>query len=146
MSYTRKISRYKAVKALIVKRGKVLVLKKKGFIGGEYDLPGGRKKFGESDEEALKREVYEEVGLNIKIIRELNRWKLKLSQKGLVLDGKTYLCESGENEINLSQEHTDGKWISIEELYEARLPSWLREALINYEKIASKSDSQKQTW
>jgi len=51
------LKKYKAVKALIQYKNKFLLLKKEDFIGGEYELPGGRKKPQENDESALKREV-----------------------------------------------------------------------------------------
>ena len=54
------------VKALIVKEGKVLVLKEKDIRGtGDeiYDLPGGRIEDEESPEETLGREIKEELGV-----------------------------------------------------------------------------------
>lgn len=55
------------VYGLYVKDDKVLVIKKsKGPYVGKYDLPGGRIEFGESLEEALKREFLEETGTEVK--------------------------------------------------------------------------------
>ena len=66
------LKKYKSVKALTQYKNRFLLLKKEDFIGGEYDLPGGRKNPQENDESALKREVKEETGLDIKIIKLLN--------------------------------------------------------------------------
>ncbi|MDF2550539.1 MAG: hypothetical protein K0S07_1606 [Chlamydiales bacterium] len=41
----------------------LLVLKKKGPYRGQWDLPGGKIEFGERPDEALVREIHEEVGL-----------------------------------------------------------------------------------
>lgn len=50
-----------AVKAVIVKDDKALVLKEASRFSG-FDLPGGKIDENESIEEALKRELYEELG------------------------------------------------------------------------------------
>lgn len=61
---------------MIIKDGKVLLGKRKGSHGqGEYAWPGGHMEYMESFEECAKREVMEEVGIeigNIKFLRLLN--------------------------------------------------------------------------
>lgn len=52
------------VRTIIGIDGKILVCKKRGKK--YYFLPGGHVEFGESAKEALKREIKEELGLNIK--------------------------------------------------------------------------------
>jgi 8-oxo-dGTP pyrophosphatase MutT (NUDIX family) len=58
----------KAVRAVVIKDNKILMahLEKTD----EYKFPGGGKEENETIEEALKREVLEEVGYNIKKINE----------------------------------------------------------------------------
>ena len=55
------------VKALIVNQGKILMVKER--IEGRiiHDFPGGGVDYGEDLKKALKREVFEEIGLEIKI-------------------------------------------------------------------------------
>lgn len=118
-----------AVKALIKYDEKFLVLKKEGFVGGNYDVPGGRKKKDEDDESTLKREVAEEVKLDIDIIRLLNDWEMDLPTKGFHLSGKTYLCSVDSDVIYLSDEHYEYKWFSKQEILDANIPFWLREAI-----------------
>lgn len=49
---------------LIIEDGKILLIKKFGGpYNGKLDLPGGTIEFGEFPEEALKRELMEEVGI-----------------------------------------------------------------------------------
>ena len=54
------------VYGLIIKENKILLIKKNGGpYDGKYDLPGGTIEFEESIEEALIRELKEEVGIDI---------------------------------------------------------------------------------
>ncbi len=58
------------VAGLIVKDGKVLLGKRLGKHGrGTWGPPGGKLEFNEEFEDAVKREVLEETGLKIKVIR-----------------------------------------------------------------------------
>lgn len=52
-----------AHKAIIVKDNKVLLVR--SDKGGHWDIPGGRIHVGERPNDALKREVKEELGLDI---------------------------------------------------------------------------------
>jgi len=123
------LKKYKAVKALIRYKNKFLLLKKEDFIGGEYDLPGGRKNPQEDDESALEREVKEETGLKIKIVKLLNSWSLDLPEKGIHLDGKTYLCESYSDKVKIGEEHSGYIWVTKECLKKCNIPSWLEDAI-----------------
>ena len=52
--------------ALVVKDNQILLIKKKGGpYDGKLDLPGGTIEFCETPEEALKRELMEEVGIEV---------------------------------------------------------------------------------
>jgi mutator protein MutT len=51
---------------LIIQDGKILLIKKVGGpYDGKLDLPGGTIEFGERPEDALKRELMEEVGIEV---------------------------------------------------------------------------------
>lgn len=52
--------------ALVIKDNQILLIKKHGGpYDGKLDLPGGTIEFGERPEETLKRELMEEVGIEV---------------------------------------------------------------------------------
>jgi len=68
---------YVATKALIVKGKKILIIKrssKEDVYASEWDLPGGKVRFGEHPIDSIKREVFEETKLKIEVIRPLDVW------------------------------------------------------------------------
>ena len=80
-----------------MKDGKVLLSKRnsKRKEWQKWEVPGGIVEFGESVEDAVKREVKEELGIDIEILQPLdyifsNIWKLEDEQIHVVLVG--YLC------------------------------------------------------
>lgn len=51
---------------LVIENDEILLVDKVGGpYDGKLDLPGGSLEFGETPEEALKRELQEEVGINV---------------------------------------------------------------------------------
>ena len=62
-----KIDKHIGVYGLIIKDDRILLIKKKtGPYDGKLDLPGGGLEFRERPEDTLKRELKEEVGIDIK--------------------------------------------------------------------------------
>jgi len=66
-------------KILLVKRGTVAF---KGF----WALPGGRVDAGETVEEAIVREVKEETGLYVKVVRKIGEYRETGVQDGIKYD------------------------------------------------------------
>lgn len=52
----------------------LLVTQAYGFFKGKFDLPGGGIEFGESVEEALRREFAEEVGMAFESAASIGNW------------------------------------------------------------------------
>jgi len=64
-----------AVKGLIVKDGKFLILRQKLKSGKIFwDLPGGRIKYGEDAAESLKREILEEINIDTEVGKPIAVW------------------------------------------------------------------------
>ena len=107
-----------AVKALIVSNGKFLIIRRSSQARhkeGAWDFPGGRLEFGESAEDALIREVSEEVGLDISYKRIIGSWTFMKNESTQVV-GLTFLCKTLTDKVILSHEHDDFIWISEQEI------------------------------
>lgn len=100
------------VKGILLKNGKSLIMKRADddeIGGGTWEFSGGKLNFGESPQEALKREFFEETGLEVQIEKLLYVTSFKTNpNRQVVLI--TYLCECGDCEIKLSSEHSDFMW------------------------------------
>lgn len=61
-----------AAKVAIIEKGKVLMVRAaRGLTKGYWNLPGGFIGYGEHPEESAKREVEEELGLRVQLVRLL---------------------------------------------------------------------------
>lgn len=108
---------YVGVKGFITKDGKILLLQKAGE--GFWEAPGGRIDGDETIEEALSRELHEEVP-NIKDIEIKDILGAHRLQKDI--DGDTslvlmyYLVRADiDGEPELSDEHDDYMWADRDE-------------------------------
>ena len=74
-----------------------------------------RLEFGESPQEALKREFKEETGIDVEVKKLLYVTSFKTSpNRQVVLI--TYLCDCINCDVKLSLEHSDCMWANREEV------------------------------
>lgn len=85
---------------------------------GKYMLPGGRIDTGENHLVGLKREIKEETGLDIEPIRPVftKEWSPTIAGVKSQIVAIFYLCKPINNDVVLSEEHDEYRWISEEEL------------------------------
>ena len=103
-----------SVKAFINNgKGKVLVLK--DASSSWIDLPGGHLQDGETTEEGLKREVYEETGLSVTKYEELFTHDLPLGIPPKTRPIVFFECIAN-GILRLSKEHTNYMWAGLEDL------------------------------
>lgn len=111
-----------SVKGLVVKDGKVLLLKEAPSLGGMWELPGGGLDFGEDIHEGLRREIEEEMGIKVTKIAErpLYSWTWRfLNKRGmdwyysLVL---VYQIELENFDFKISEECQDIGFFGKEEM------------------------------
>lgn len=129
-----------AVKAIIKKGNEFLIIKKSNtetVTPNNYDIPGGRIKFGEDVETALIREIKEETGLNINIKCPTNVWTFKVKDD-FQLVGITFLCEFVSGDLLLSEEHESFEWLTSKDIFNREFPKWL---IKEFNKIRLKKDN-----
>lgn len=121
-----------AAKAVIIRDEKVLLLKRSEeeqknsrFLQKEpWDLPGGGIRFFETAERGLHREILEETGLQVTIIRPIALFEdIRPLLHFTVI---TYLCIYGKGDVVLSSEHNSYCWLSLSEMEENQVPQWLQ--------------------
>jgi 8-oxo-dGTP diphosphatase len=96
------------------------------FRPGSWDLPGGNVLFGVLHEDSLKEEISEEAGLTIK--GELHPLKVWTTFKdGIYHIIIGFKCTATSDEITLSHEHTDFKWVTKDEFMELESADFLQE-------------------
>ncbi len=73
----KKIPEYNVVTGIIWKNDKFLIMlrENKKHLGGLWEFPGGKIKNGENFKDALKREIFEECGLNANIENKIGSFK-----------------------------------------------------------------------
>jgi len=80
----------------------------------KWEFPGGKLENGETLEECLRREIKEELGLDIKILEQLPSNTHKYSDKK-VIKLIPFRCSLQTSEIDL-KEHLKIEWASIFQL------------------------------
>ena len=73
-----------------------------------WEFPGGKVNNDESFENALKREILEELSINIKINNKISSERFR--DEKINVEVHYFLCEKLDEEIILS-EHEDMKWV-----------------------------------
>ena len=105
------------VAAVIFREGKVLCVQRaeheKEYISLKWEFPGGKVKVGESREEALVREIEEELVVEIHELQYLTTVEHSYPDFHLTMHAYTCALKAGEVEL---REHLDLKWLAVEEL------------------------------
>jgi len=99
--------------AVIERDGKLLSAKRPlgRQLAGKWEFPGGKVEPHETDEQCVVREVYEELGARVQIIRKLNEVPIEGSYLCLV----PYLCRLVLGEPQ-PLEHEALQWVTPEQL------------------------------
>lgn len=80
----------------------------------KWEFPGGKVEENESPQEALKREIREELECEVKIENKLCEFEYDYPDFKLEMD--LYLCELKEGNEPKALEHNQIKWISPDEI------------------------------
>ncbi len=96
-------------KILCVQRGPA----KYAYISQKWEFPGGKVEEGETKIEALKREIREELHMEISVDAFLTTVQHSYPDFHLTMD--TFLCSCVDPTLTLT-EHSDFKWLDKSEL------------------------------
>jgi len=135
----KKMRMYVVTKALIVKGKKILIIKrssKEDVYADEWDLPGGKVKFGEHPIASIKREVFEETKLKIEVIKPLDVWTFFKDRETQVI-GITFLAKPITSKISLGKEHTNYKWILPKDIDKYKIHEGIKETVKKFLKMVN---------
>ncbi len=87
--------------------------------GGYWEFPGGKVEAGESVEQAMARELNEEVGIDVIQQQSFEHLEYDYPDKSLTFDFITVTEFSGQP---YGREGQEGLWVDIKQLAEYRFP------------------------
>jgi len=101
--------------AVIEKDGKILIARRmRAFMGYHWEFPGGKLEENETLEECLKREIREELGIEISVGRLISSRKHVLNcQSAIML--YAYQAQPLSGDITLT-DHDEIAWVSPRDL------------------------------
>ncbi len=113
------------VTAVIVKEDRVLLMKRKKANKEYWLFPGGRVEVGESEQEALEREILEETSLKLVASQQKGSFEGRGETNPIYLcqvaDGIARLHEnSPENMLNSVEDHYELVWLDITKVLKLR--------------------------
>jgi len=100
-----------AVYALIRDKNNYLFIRRslRDTMPGEWELPGGKIDFGEEPKESLMREVREEAGLDIEVLKPVSVVSIVVPDRQILRVVYNAVLK-GPGKVTLSAEHIAFKW------------------------------------
>ena len=125
---TRRALWIPVVTALIKKNGKVLLGQRPqgNSLPGQWEFPGGKIELGETPEEALKRELQEELAIDAEIGPLKIAYTHSYKDRGILLLFYEVLFWRGEPK---TAQHTELRWVDPNEMKNIDIPEANRKIL-----------------
>lgn len=119
--------------AIIEKDGRILVAQRNalGSLPLKWEFPGGKLEEGETETEALAREIMEELSVEIEIHAKLRATSRDDGWREIVLI--PFICSLPESEKIFLTEHEEMRWLSREEFYSVDWAEADRKVVRTYE-------------
>ncbi|RXJ73592.1 thiamine-phosphate phosphorylase [Veronia nyctiphanis] len=109
------ISPIRVVAGVVVKSGKVLLTQRRDKNGqqGLWEFPGGKVEPGETDQQALERELDEELAIKVEVSEQIVETLHHYEDKSILLC--SYLCRWIDGDIELRY-HQNLAWVNENEV------------------------------
>lgn len=131
-----------AVGAVIANpQGQILLIKRSSKLDwhpGEWELVYGRLAQHEDPKLGLKRELLEEVGLEVVVGQVLRVWHLYRGHEDTAeneLIGITFATTTTQTEVTISDEHEEYRWVTPKEALELVSKSGIQDDIRAYIKL-----------
>lgn len=111
------MKKIEVVAAIIISENEILCVQrgesKLPYISKKYEFPGGKMEEGETRNQAIQREILEELNLNINVASEY--LTVEHTYPDFHITMHSLICSVENRNLTLS-EHIDFKWLPKEEL------------------------------
>ncbi|KUJ84144.1 8-oxo-dGTP diphosphatase MutT [Microbulbifer flavimaris] len=110
-----------AVGVILGRDGRILIARRPDHLhmGGRWEFPGGKVEAGESVQEALTRELREEIAIDVEAIQPLTEIRHEYPEKTVLLDTWWVTAFSGEPR---GLEGQETRWVARDELDHYQFP------------------------
>jgi 8-oxo-dGTP diphosphatase len=129
-----------AAEAIIEKDGKILITKrseKRDHAPGEWETLTGRVENGEGLEDAVKREVKEEVSLEIEVVQPYDTFHFYRGAEKVEHLGVSFWCKYKSGEVVLdTNEQSDYKWVTTDEALTIITDENIKSSIRKFKKVA----------
>ena len=109
----------KVAAGIIIDKNRILCVQrgagKYDYISYKYEFPGGKIELNENGKEALRRELLEEMKLDIKLDEMEHFIEIEHEYKDFKVVMDSYICPV-QNPVFELLEHIDAKWLKADEL------------------------------
>jgi mutator protein MutT len=117
--------------------GRLLLIRRANEPGrGRWSVPGGRVEAGETDHQAVIREVAEETGLAVEVTSSLGNVH-RCAPDGAVFDIHDYSCRVTSGTLRAGDDAGDARWCDAESLAALPLVTGLLDALTHWHCLPS---------
>jgi len=117
----RPVPEHRIAAGVVIKNGRMLITRRKpeGLLGGLWEFPGGKIAGRESAEAACRREIREEVNLEVEVVSRLARVRHAYTHFRIVMD--VFLCRYRSGRVR-RRAAVDHRWIRPGEAHRFPFP------------------------